>query len=67
MKKWLVAAAALVVFGIPAAYGASSQGTPKPATAAQAQSADDKAAKACKAERAAGAEAFARSTAPTTT
>ena len=60
MKKWVVAAAALVVFGIPAAYGASSQETPKPATAAQAQSADDKAAKACKAERAAGAEAFAK-------
>jgi hypothetical protein len=61
MRKRFVAAAALVVFGIPAAYGASaSKETPKPATAAQAQSADDKAAKACRAERASGAEAFAK-------
>ena len=60
MKKWFVAAAALVVFGIPAAFGASNQQTPKPATAAQAQSADDKATKACKAERASGAAAFAK-------
>jgi hypothetical protein len=61
VKKWLVAAAALVVFGIPAAYGASaSKETPKPATAAQTQTADDEAAKACKDERASGAEAFAK-------
>jgi len=45
MKKWFVAAAALVVLvGIPAAYPASPNG--------QAQSGDDGAAtKACKAER----------------
>jgi len=59
MKKWFVAAASLAVFGIPAAYGASQE-TPKPATAARAQSAEDRAAKACKAERASGAEAFAK-------
>ncbi len=59
MKKWLVLAAALVVFGVPAAYAvASSKENPKPATAAQAQSAD-KAAKKCKAERSSmGVEAF---------
>jgi hypothetical protein len=61
MKKWFVAAAALVIFGIPAAYAATtpSKETPKPTTTAQAQSADDKAAKACKAERkSSGVEAF---------
>jgi len=62
MKKWFVAAAALVIFGIPAAYGAAtpSKEKPKPTTTAQAQNADKNAAKACKAEQAAGAEAFAK-------
>jgi hypothetical protein len=61
MKKWFVAAAALIlVLVIPAAYAAaSSNEKPKSATAAQAQSADKNAAKACKAERASmGVEAF---------
>ena len=62
MKKWLVAAAALVlVLAIPAAYGAaSSNEKPKSTTAAQeAQSADKNAAEICKAERASmGVEAF---------
>jgi hypothetical protein len=61
MKKWLVAAAALMlVLVIPAAYAAaSSNEKPESATAAQAQSADESAAKACKAERASmGVEAF---------
>ena len=59
MKRWFVAAAALVIFSIPAAYAATpSKEKPKPATAAQAQSADD-AAKKCKAERESmGIEAF---------
>ena len=63
MKKWFVAAAALVIFGIPAAYGAvtPSKQTTTPATAAQAQSADKSAAKVCKAERQSnGVEAFAQ-------
>ena len=53
MKKWFVVAAALVVIlAIPAAYAAaSSNEKPKSATAAQAQSPDKNAAKACKAER----------------
>jgi hypothetical protein len=60
MKKWFVAAAALVAFGIPAAYAvASSEQNPKPATTAQAQNADENAAKLCKAARASmGVEAF---------
>jgi hypothetical protein len=60
MKKWFVAAAALVAFGIPAAYAvASSEQNAKPATTAQAQNADENAAKLCKAERASmGVEAF---------
>lgn len=51
MKKWFIAAAALVVIlAIPAAYAAaSSNEKPKPATAAQ--SPDKNAAKVCKAER----------------
>ena len=63
MKKWFVAAAALVIFGIPAAYAATtpSKETPKPTTTAQAQSADAKAAEACKAERkSSGVEAFGK-------
>jgi hypothetical protein len=63
MNKWFVAAAALVIFGIPAAYGAAtpSNQTPKPATASQAQNADKSAAKTCKAERQSmGVEAFAK-------
>jgi len=55
MKKWVVAAVALVVAGIPAAYAASpNQEKPK---AAQAQTADHGAA--CQAERERiGARAF---------
>ena len=58
MKRWFVAAAALVIFSIPAAYAATpSKEKPKPASA-QAQSADN-AAKKCKAERESmGVEAF---------
>ena len=49
MKKWVIAAVALVIAGIPAAYAASpNQDKPK---AAQAQTAEDSAAKQCKAER----------------
>lgn len=49
MKKWVIAAVALVIAGIPAAYAASpNQDKPK---AAQAQTAEDTAAKQCKAER----------------
>jgi hypothetical protein len=49
MKKWVIAAVALVIAGIPAAYAASpNQEKPK---AAQAQTAEDTAAKQCKAER----------------
>ena len=49
MKKWVIAAMALLIAGIPAAYAASpSQEKPK---AAQAQNAEDTAAKQCKAER----------------
>ena len=57
MKKWVIAAVALVVAGIPAAYAASpKQDKPK---AAQAQTAEDTAAKQCKAERERiGAQAF---------
>jgi hypothetical protein len=61
MKKWFVVAAALVVvLAIPAAYATtSSSEKPKSATAAQAQSPDKNAAKACKAARASmGVEAF---------
>ena len=59
MKKWLILAAALVVFGVPAAYAvAASKENPKAATAAQAQSADNAATK-CKAERESmGVDAF---------
>jgi hypothetical protein len=60
MKRWFVAAAALVVvLAIPAAYAAaSSNEKPKPASAAQAQNADNAATK-CKAERESmGVEAF---------
>ena len=59
MKKWFVAAAALIlVLAIPAAYAAaSSNEKTKPAT--QAQKAEKNAAKLCKAERTAmGVEAF---------
>ena len=49
MRKWFVAAAALVAFGIPAAYAAAPDNE-KPATAARAQGSES-AAKACKAER----------------
>lgn len=57
MKKWLIVAAALVAIAIPTAYAAASnQAKPKPAAA---QSAEDAAAQACKAERASiGVEAF---------
>jgi hypothetical protein len=58
MRKWFVAAAALVAFGIPAAYAAAPD-KEKPATAAQAQDSEESAAKACKAERQSlGPEAF---------
>ena len=57
MRKWFVAAAALVAFGIPAAYAAAPDNE-KPATAAQAQGSES-AANACKAERQSlGPEAF---------
>ena len=57
MRKWFVAAAALVAFGIPAAYAAAPDNE-KPATAAQAQGSES-VAKACKAERQSlGSEAF---------
>jgi hypothetical protein len=49
MRKWFVTAAALVAFGIPAAYAAAPDNE-KPATAARAQDSES-AAKACKAER----------------
>ena len=57
MKKWVIAAVALVIAGIPAAYAASpNQEKPK---SAQAQTADDTAATQCKAERERiGAQAF---------
>ena len=60
MKKWFVVAVALVILGVPAAYAAlPSKEKPKPATAAQAQGADESAAKACKAEReSSGVQAF---------
>jgi len=60
MKRWFVAAAALVAFGIPAAYAASpNKETPQPASAAQAQSSDNNAAKLCRAERTSmGVDAF---------
>src|SRR5688500_8393782 len=49
MKMWVYAAVALVIAGIPAAYAASpNQEKPK---SAQAQSAEDTAAKQCNAER----------------
>jgi len=58
MRKWFVAAAALVAFGIPAAYAAAPD-KEKPAAAAQAQGSEASAAKACKAERQSlGLEAF---------
>ena len=62
MRKWFIAAAALVIIvGIPAAYAAAPDNTPKQ-TSAQAQSGDDgAAAKACNAERKSiGVEAFNR-------
>ena len=49
MTKWVIAAVALVIAGIPAAYAASPNAE-KPKSA-QAQSAEDTAAKLCKAER----------------
>ena len=49
MKKWVIAAVALVIAGIPAAYAASPN-VEKPKSA-QAQSAEDTAAKLCKEER----------------
>lgn len=59
MTKWLVSAAAIVIVAIPVASAASPNGnTGKPATA-QAQSANENAAKVCKAERKSlGVEAF---------
>jgi hypothetical protein len=60
MTKWLVAAAAIVIAALPVASAASpKQEKPKPATRAQAQSAEGAAEKACKTERnSLGAEAF---------
>jgi hypothetical protein len=60
MKKWFVVAAALVILGVPAAYAAlPSKEKPKPATAAQAQGADESAANDCKKEReSSGLQAF---------
>jgi hypothetical protein len=60
MTKWLVAAAAIVIVAIPVASAASpNKEQPNSAGAAQSQSADGNAAKACKAERASiGVEAF---------
>ena len=49
MKKWVIAAVALVIAGIPAAYAASPNAEKPKST--QAQSAEDTAAKLCKAER----------------
>src|SRR6476646_4050424 len=58
MKKWFVVAVALVAIGVPTAYAAASS-KEKPATAAQAQSAEKNAAKLCMAERTAmGVDAF---------
>jgi hypothetical protein len=57
MKRWVIAAVALVIAGIPAAYAASPNAE-KPKSA-QAQSVEDSAAKQCKAERERiGAQAF---------
>jgi hypothetical protein len=57
MRKWFVAAAALVAFGIPAAYAAAPD-KEKPATA-PARGSEESAARACKAERQSlGLEAF---------
>lgn len=58
MKKWFVLAAALVIIAaIPAAYAASPDR--EKSNTAQAPSADNKAAKSCKAERQSmGVEAF---------
>jgi len=61
MTKWFVAAAAAIaIVAIPAAIAASpSKDKPNSAGAAQSQSADGNAAKACKAERVSlGVEAF---------
>jgi hypothetical protein len=56
MKKWLVAAVALIALGIPAAYAATPNDSGKPA---QAQSTAANAARKCKAERESmGVEAF---------
>ena len=57
MKKWVIAAAALVIFGIPVAYAASpSSPQRKPA---QAQTSENNAAAPCKAERSRiGVDAF---------
>ena len=59
MRKWFVAAAALVVvLAIPAAYAASSSNE-KPKAATQAQNPEKNAATKCKAERQSmGVEAF---------
>ena len=60
MTKWLVAAGATVIVAIPVASAASpNQDKPKPVSAVQAQSVDNAASKACKAERQSlGVEAF---------
>lgn len=60
--KWFIGLIALVVVAIPAAYAASpNKEKPKPQSAAQTQSSDQNAAKACKAERASmGVDAFAK-------
>lgn len=59
MRKWFIAAAALVVvLAIPAAYAAASSNE-KPKAATQAQNPDKNAATKCKAERQSmGVEAF---------
>jgi hypothetical protein len=51
VRKWGVAAVALVIAGIPAAYAASSTGEKPRSAQAQAQTADGSAAKQCAAER----------------
>jgi hypothetical protein len=49
MRKWVIAAVALMIAGIPAAYAASPSA--QESKSAQAQNAEDSAAKQCKAER----------------
>jgi hypothetical protein len=60
MKQWFVAVAALIVFGLPAAYAATpNKDKPKPATAAQQQNGNEEAANSCRTERESrGVEAF---------